>query len=611
MARLLRALGPLLVAGMFAGWACHDAGRGPGGGEGIVGGDVDAVDTADAGVSESDGGGDGEVASCTPGESTCTRGVVAECDADGDGWTYHACPRGEICERDGCVPNRGLVQIVANSPAPIGVWKTREDSPVDPTLAARAVDDWEQTNSACSTYLEEQLVESDSLNYPETSRHAEMALIEKYWIRRLARDLADEPVDLMLMGPPTGRPGEIQPGCEERGILLSSPSECVGGDDGLWSGKRFDDANEAALSALDDPDWVAPDLMAGELDWEAFDALIQPMVKVGPDGTAADILPWVDGRFETEEGGPCEEDADCGEGWCIDERCERVVEPELNLFPIWLNIVRSRMAYLALAGVARPEGRPCEVDADCGRSVYRCRDGRCRDPAAPCRVRDTVLVTHFDGSPVGWNPAHDNVCTVWRRLQSDLDLHYARWMRWGCACDAETPCPERSTCRGVCWVNPEPTEFCSEDIRLCTEDHLYKRYEIDSPHGPFGSIAYVVTPSTCEFYPSARARDVAGRPFLTRTHTILTQDSRSTNYGGHQAATAAAYVGEGVAVTPCGGVQDPREANINPKLVSHMISCDYETRYQQLVERLRTHADNVVCNPDDVGLPPSSGPLIR
>ncbi len=598
MRRSLRITGALVVAAACALPACSDAEHARGSEE--VASEADADDVRPS--PDADGAdAEAQTAPCDPGSTACTRGVIAECDDDGRGWTYHSCPRGEICEGDGCVPNRALVQIVASSPAPPyrSGWG---DTPVDPTLAVQVVEDWESTNSACGSYLQDQLLESGS------DRHAEMALIEKYWIRRLVRDLEGDPLDLMLMGPPTGRPGELQPGCQSLDSL-ASPSECVGGEDRLWSGKRFDEANDAALSSLHDPDWIVSDLTAGELDWDAFDALVQPMVKVGPDGTAADILPWVDGRFETQQGGPCEVDADCGDGWCIDGRCERVVNPELNLTPTWINIVRGRMAYLALAGVARPEGRPCEVDADCGRSVYRCRDGRCRDPAAPCRVRDTVLVAHFGAIPPGWGTGFAEKCELWRVLQSGLDLHYARWMRWGCACDADTPCVEGATCRDICWTVPEGSEFCPSGDTVCVPDPLFKYYW-PAPN-PFGILANILTAYTCESLPSPKPRDVAGRPFLTRIHTILTQDSGDSKYGGHLTATATAYMAEGVAVTPCGGVEDPREANISPMLISHMVSCDYETRYQQLVERLRTHARNVVCTRDDVGLPASSATLIR
>src|SRR5690606_18114458 len=117
------------------------------------------------------------------------------CDEDGQQWRYSACPVGEACVDGGCVANPGAVLLVANSPVAFVANRAAASAPdallaeLDRDVCADGRDD-----DVCCVELRAAVDEGSAVV-------SSFAL--RYWIRRLAGDLAEaHGVRLALLGVP-------------------------------------------------------------------------------------------------------------------------------------------------------------------------------------------------------------------------------------------------------------------------------------------------------------------------------------------------------------------------------------------------------------------------
>lgn len=528
---------------------------------------LDAImpDTADA-VADSTDEGTTDVeptadapdgATCTTGEQRCVRGVLAQCQQDS--WAISACPRGEICIDAACTPSIAFVQIVVGSPVDSASSKAALP---DAAFAAAAILDWETTSTECAQKMEEASGDHDMA--PTAA-----ALSAKYWVRRLLGDMHGVPMLLQLVGPPSVTAGTGDAGC---GLSTGpQPDECIGPGASLLSHSRFAELIHEAFPA--------GSLENGTLrlgpsddtrDWTAIERLTETFVKVEPTLESASLLDWVDGSGVG------------GDGSSV----------ELELHATGAPIPAPLLSFLALATRGSPEGQPCGQDGDCRHPWFTCSSGKCHDSAAPCRQRQVVWIAPFQEST---SPPIAECQPTIGAVDSDL---WAQWSRWGCECNEDLACLEGARCRSECLYT---TNRGCEAAPVCFPENVYKLYTPTPPYGKIGSLSNHISTGGCDVFPSRYPSDVGGGLLVARTSAISTQENSilAGPWTAQEYATAAAVMGDGVAITPCGIAPDD---DINPMELSPLVSCDFELKYTLLTNRLSQLAGTALCTPDMVGL---------
>ena len=507
----------------------------------------------------SDVASDAEGVRCAPGVVTCERGVVAQCNAFGDGWEYTACPAGDVCVGHGCVLNRPRIILAVDSPLP----DDQSGGPAAlPDALVRDIGDLicRDMSACCDEFEAAESIGGNLIT----------SLATKYWVRRLASDLSETTFSWSLLGSPSATPGHATaPECA--GALVDQADSCLGGSSSLMTLPELQlllanlvpagiEAAAAGIPAWDNDGSTTP----------SFQKLMAAIVKVG-GGTARDVLRWVDGVAETNGG--------------------RVSNPELNT-------TRARdygmpfLTYLYLAGERNAGSLRCTAASDCGDPDFECVDGLCTDAASACRVEDVIFIASF--ATVDQEHWTENDCLGGAGYSVAYNV-WTQWLRWGVSCEkGGGGCRDGSTCVWPC----DYTDFVPCTVSpVCLPDSL-----ATSTGDPLAS--RVLWGDFLGFFGKRFPADRFGHQLQVTSHTILVGaspvDEQRQGYGAVEEASAGALAGDGVAVTPCA----PNVEDDYPAPQSSYFSCDYEAHYQDLLARIRHHAQSSVCTPQLVGLVP-------
>lgn len=274
------------------------------------------------------------------------------------------------------------------------------------------------------------------------------------------------------------------------------------------------------------------------------------------------------------------------------------VDSELTLGPAEA-FPMTMLTYMYIARELRAAGKPCSQAADCAVEGFECRQAKCVDAAESCRQYDVIYLAPFvDPAFPPW--ATDD-CGGGPGEGVDYNV-WSLWMRWGVGCSKADNCLPGSLCEDICdFATYEP---CVEPSVCVPQDVYFDAAQPDP-------IASRLLADFTDYFPSPQPRDAAGVRFSVRSHAILngvnpSPDPYVFGFGALDYASVAAVLGDGIAVTPC-----PPGLDLRSFPQSGYYSCDYESAYQELVERVAEHGSSVLCTPEMVGLPNSSPSLLK
>ena len=503
--------------------------------------------------------------SCTRGTRTCFHGLVAKCSDDGTSWQLSACPAGQVCEHDTCVANPVQVALVVNPPTAT----VFEIALTDPVVYQAALDDACGENPLCCQYTQ-----SAGSGIDVTG----LALLAKYWARRVILSLSGlSNIHMALLGPPQREDSEGVD-CSLTTKVDAAADNCLRGTRRLVGGPEF---NQEASDLVGVEDYHASGGTHGpKSEYAPVD------ISELPSSAWSHVSEWHDLLVQAEDT-PWEL-----HDW-VNYRADPGFDPEIALYPKFSAPPGPWRAHVYFSWLQAQAGKPCSSSLDCPEPGQICNlETGCSDAAAECRVRDLIIIGSFRTTMLAQDQPS---CDYREDVDSPIGSH---WMRWGCACGKGEPCPDGAVC--------DTTGGRGGDLTLeptCTPSSILAQ---SAPSPPFGSLGTMVrwTTPPCEFFATGQPVDVQGNRWHARVHSILVHDEGDFDQpmSAQEEATAVAFFGDGVAVTPCRAGADPLD--FDPMQVSHKVSCDWQARFQELIATIGADTEHV-CSPDFLGLPDS------
>ena len=391
---------------------------------------------------------------CTPGVTECWMGLVATCNAEGTGLAYESCPPGQVCRGEGCTANRAKVYFVTGAP--------RSGPMIRPEAVFGGCDCTGGTvappcalGADLATRVPAELaVQPDAW---DEHFYGDYILFQRFVIRRVLGALNDHfGLHFALLHKPSipGMPRRLKYGGDFHrwisGYRIAPESNMPDEIDDQWRGQvpGFRDwyrpIQEIIYYSWEEPlGWIPCfDPYFDDAAW--FDSRM--VTAVPPWGSAQDVAPWVDERVETRDLGNACPDGDCTAGFCLEERCVELSNPEIPGRVLdrsgWQPGISDRNPMLLYAAnVIRSQGRlqgaACTGDDDCADPDYRCVEGHCDDPARFCTRHQVVFFEerpcypfmYMLGTQDGVRELHSNWIAIW--------LSQGMWM----PCESDRDCP--------------------------------------------------------------------------------------------------------------------------------------------------------------------------
>ena len=167
----------------------------------------------------------------------------------------------------------------------------------------------------------------------------------------------------------------------------------------------------------------------------------------GPTSDLAALTQWVD--FEetlVDTGDGCFSNFNCASNICKNQTCWEHGNPELRgagPTPMGKSLF---YAGEYLKNYVLVDGKPCEIDTDCGSPHYGCVDGACKDPHLACRSTAIILFT-------------DGIETEFEKTLSFFNPRVqAKRLHYGLGCTTDADCLSGATCIA------ETCRFPGEDL---------------------------------------------------------------------------------------------------------------------------------------------------
>lgn len=368
---------------------------------------------------------------CSPEDPPfCEDGMRMVCNSLGLAWVPVPCPGGSGCQAGECVPIRPNVIVIVDTSGSMSLLYDQDDTYPSECKG----EDW------CPPWT---FPECDAPDAPLTRIGRTKVALQQIFASEETTGSAEAPGKVRLALQRFPQIGTKSPDCKH----------------GYYQDKTSMTGDVGAHSATGA--WFEKNLAQ---------ILAVPFSVTGETNDVPHLVSWVDFEETLATGGQalCNTNSSCLSNVCVGGACQEHTNPELR--GIGATPLGKSLFYAGeyLRRLVLVEGRPCQLDADCGSPHHTCvmgeegAGGTCHDPFAACRPSAIVLFTD------GVETVHDDPQTFFHPWTQAKRLHY------GLGCKIEAHCLNGATCVDERCEPPNAAEIpkkqCNALAVDCTSD---------------------------------------------------------------------------------------------------------------------------------------------